>query len=240
VTALFSHFAVGAGFATNFTLTNTGSAPVDGDLILTNGDGTPLNVTLTDPMAVAHAPGGDRVLASSLSISVPPGGVKIVSATPLSPNDPLKSGWARLESTGGTPAGVATFQFVSGGKLTGIAGVLASDTVENATIPVDDDVPANRFTGFAVANPSAESITIKVVTVKEDGTAGATLQSIALGPGQQRAQFLFQDPAASQKFKGSVVLMGQNGKKFSVVALVQDQGLYTAIPVIAAKAPHVN
>jgi len=240
VTALFAHLAVGQGFSTIFTLMNTGSAPVEGELFLTGQDGSPLSVTLSEPSITANEPAANTALASSTTLLIPPGGTRFVSATPLSPSDSLKAGWARLESTGGTPSGVATFQLTSGGRLSTIAGVLAAETEDNVTIPVDDDVAAERFTGFAVANPSSEAITIRVVTVREDGTVAATLQPISLGPGEQKAQFLFQDPGASQKFKGSVVLMGQNSKRFSVVALVQDQGLYTAIPVVSGKAPGVN
>jgi hypothetical protein len=42
---------------------------------------------------------------------------------------------------------------------------------------------------------------------------------------------------ARLKFRGSMVLEGQSGKKFSIVALVQSQGLLTAIPVIPEKSP---
>jgi len=237
ITALFSHFAFGQGFSTTFTLLNTGSTAVDGNLIFTGQDGTPLDTGLAASSGLALEPAHESVQASSTAITIPPGGTKFVTASALKPTDPLKVGWARLESTGGTPSGVATFQFVSGGKLAGIAGVLASDLVENVVIPVDDDVAAERITGYAVANPGSETITIRVLSFKEDGTAGAAFQSITLGAGQQKAQFVYQDPAAGQKFKGSVVLSGQNGKKFSIVALVQYQGLYTAIPVIPTKAP---
>lgn len=239
-TALFSHVAVGDGFSTLFTLVNTGATPLTGSLILTGQNGTPLDATLSQAAVGAGAPELGPVLASSFPIEIPSGGTKVITASPLTASDPLKAGWARLESAGGAVSGVATFQLVTGGKLATIAGVLGSETVENATIPVDDDVAANRYTGYAVANPGTDSVTIKVVTVKQDGTAGATLANIVLGPGGQKAQFVSNDPAASQKFQGSVVLMGQGGKKFSVVALVQNQGLYTAIPIVAAKAPGIN
>jgi hypothetical protein len=36
-----------------------------------------------------------------------------------------------------------------------------------------------------------------------------------------------------------MVLIEQAGQQFSVVALVQNQGLFTAIPVIPAKAPNI-
>ena len=139
-----------------------------------------------------------------------------------------------------TLSGVATFQLAAGGVLTTSASVLAAETVENATIPVNDDLAAGRATGYAVANPSStDTVSIKVVTVKGDGTPGATLSPITLAPGQQKAQFFWEDGASSQKFAGSAVLMGQNGKKFAVVALAQDQNIQSAVPVIPGKAPGV-
>jgi hypothetical protein len=36
-----------------------------------------------------------------------------------------------------------------------------------------------------------------------------------------------------------MVLVGQGGKTFAVVALAQNQGLVTVIPVIPSKAPQV-
>jgi hypothetical protein len=148
-----------------------------------------------------------------------------------------------LTNAGGLLGGVATFQLASpGGALQTIAGVLSSRPVPVATIPVDDDVPQNRFTGYAVANPGSSSITIKAQMVNADGTLGPRLNDITLAPGEQLARFFFEDPNTSGSnmvFQGSVVLIGQ-GAAFSVVALVQNQGLFTAIPVIPAKAPHIN
>jgi hypothetical protein len=240
-TALFSHMATGGGFSTSFTFVNTGSSPVNGTLILTGQDGTPLNATLAESSVGASAPGATPILASGTSLSIPPGGAKTVTAGPVNASDPTKAGWARVESSGGTLSGVATFQLVSGGKLATVAGVLSAETVDSATIPVNDDDAAGIYTGYAVANPSStDTVSIKVVTVREDGTTAATLAPITLQPGQQIAQFFFQDPAASKTFKGTAVLIGQNAKKFSVVALVQNQGLFTAIPVTAGKASNIN
>ncbi len=232
--ALFAHLAVGGGFTTTFTLLNTGSTALAGTLILTGQDGNPLNVNL--------ASGSDQVSGSTMALTIPPGGTKFVTASPLDQTTPT-AGWAQVESSGGALGGVATFQLVSGDALLTVAGVLASDLVTAATIPLDDDIPppANRYTGYAVANPSTtDTITIKVQTVEADGQPAATLAPITLAPGKQVATFVFQDSAASQQFKGSVVLIGEDGKSFVVVALVQNQGLYTAIPVIPSKAPHIN
>ncbi len=104
-----------------------------------------------------------------------------------------------------------------------------------------DDEAAESFTGYAVANPSGtDTVTIKVVTVREDGTVAATLSPITLAPGHQVARFFFEDPAASKTFRGTAVLIGQDGRKFSVVALTQNQGLFSAIPVTPGRASHIN
>ena len=60
-----------------------------------------------------------------------------------------------------------------------------------------------------------------------------------LGSHKQVAAFLHQILPSRLNFRGSMVLVSQGDKKFSVVALVQNQGLFTAIPVIAQKTPTV-
>ncbi len=225
----FAHLAVGGGFSTIFTLLNTGNTAASGNLILTGQDGNPLTVTLTDSS-------GAQIAASSIGVNIPSGAIQILTASPLHPADPTTAGWARVESSGGTLGGVATFQLTDAGKLATLAGVLATGTVQAATIPMDDDVSANRATGYAVANVGTDPITINIQTYNPDGTTAAALTAVALAPGQQHAAFFWQDPNASSKFKGSAVLTEQTGKSFAVVALVQNQGLYTAIPVIPQKA----
>jgi hypothetical protein len=238
---LFSHIAVGNGFTTDFTFVNTGSSAVSGNLALIDTAGKPLDATLTGPQKGEAAP--DSADASSKSFTVPSGGVATISATSPSAGF-YSSGWALNQASSGLLGGVATFKLYSGNTLTTIAGVLSAPTVEAATIPIDDNVPENRYTGYAVANPSTmDTIVIRLRTVNSDGTTSApaaALAPITLKPGEQKAAFVFQDPAAARTFKGSLVLTEQNGGKFLVVALVQNQGLYTAIPVIASKAPGIN
>jgi hypothetical protein len=62
----------------------------------------------------------------------------------------------------------------------------------------------------------------------------------ALWPSNQVVRFLHQDAPQRLKFRGSMVLIASPGQKFCVVALVQNQGQFTAIPVIPAKAPNIN
>jgi hypothetical protein len=227
----FAHAAIGGGYTTSITLLNTGTTSLTGKLILTGQDGTPLTAIFTGSAGV-------QTTGSSVDLNIQSGGIQIWTAAPVGSSDPTKAGWARVESTGGSLSGVATFQYAPGGSLATIAGVLSSDTVLSATIPIDDDFP-NRTTGYAVANPSTTtSITVNIQTVKSDGTPAVTLTPITLGPGGQTATFIWQDPnvGANFKFKGSAVLTEQSGKKFSVVALVQNQGLFTAIPVLSSSS----
>jgi len=239
---IFAHVAIGGGYSTTFALLNTGSTSVSGNLILTDKSGAPMDANLAGPSVNPALSGsGARSTASSLTINLPPGGVLYVEATPPNPGAETITGWARVETSGGLLDGVATFRSTTApGSVQTIAGVLASNAVTAATIPVDDDLSQDRYTGYAVANPGTESITIKAVMVNPDGTQGTTLSPINLGPGQQVAAFLYQDPKASPKLQGSVVLIGQGGAYFSAVALVQNHGLYTAIPVIPSKPSGIN
>jgi len=239
----FAQVAVGGGYTTVFTLMNTGATAVNGTLFLTDQQGNPLTLNLNEP----GPPGSGRLEAvgSNFPIGpIPPGGTKFFTATPLAANDPLRAGWARVENIGGSLGGVATFSQSLGGTLATIAGVLGSQTVNVATIPIDDDADVNRFTGYAVANTGAANITVKVVTVNEAGTVvNPNFPAQGLNPlpaRQQVARFFFQDAPGPFKFRGSAVMIGQSNAQFAVVALVLNQGLLTAIPVIPEKAPAIN
>jgi hypothetical protein len=237
--AIFAHVAVGGGYTTVFTLVNTGADAAAGNLILTGTDGSPLDVTLAEPSASEE--GINPVFASSTPITIPPGGTQVIQATSAGST---VTGWARVESEGGAINGVGTFQLAPGGTLNTIAGVLASETASVVTIPVNDDAAQNRFTGYAVANPGSAPVNIRIVLVNSNGTVFQTLNPAALnplGPGRQTAGFLWQDlNNANLQFRGSMVLISQGGAQFAVVALVQDRGLFTAIPVIPSKAPNIN
>ncbi len=227
-TALFGHVAIGQGYTTVFSLFNTGSDGVIGNLILTGQDGLPLRANLSSS-------DGTTAVGSSIALHISPGGATFVTATPLSGGDSTKTGWARVESSGGKLGGVATFQYAPGGPLLTIAGVPSSTMVSSATIPVNDDVNSGRVTGYAVGNPGSSRVTIKVMEVSRDGASVTTLSPIDLAPGQQIAKFLYQDPLAKSQLQGSAVLIGESGATFTIVALVMVQGasgpLFTTIPV---------
>ncbi len=239
-TALFAQIAIGGGFNTTFTILNTGSDALAGDLFLVADDGRPLNASLSSAGSVQNQP----AVAASAAVNVPAGGAQIITADPVTPNDSTKAGWASIMSSGGSPNGVGTFRLSSGSSLATVAGVLASQPVSVATIPVDDDSAANRFTGYAIANSGNQNVNIRIVVVNPDGSPSQTLNPPLLNPlapGAHVARFLYQDlNNANLQFKGSMVLIAQGSGTFAVVALLQDRGLFTAIPVVAAKAPGIN
>jgi thermitase len=228
----FAQAAVGGGYTTTFTFLNTGSEETYGNLTLMGDSGSPLSVAFTSP-------GLPGLTGSSFQISIPPGGTQTITANPVNQGDPTSAGWARVESSGGSLQGVATFQLVNSNTLTTIVGVLSAAATDSATIPIDDDRTQgifSRVTGYSVANPGSEDLYIQIVLKNADGSVSKTIDPQMLNPlrpGCHVARFLWEDlNEPNLRFKGSMVLAAQGAKPFSVVALVLNQGLYTAIPVI--------
>ena len=239
----FAQATVGGGYSTGVIVSNTGPSTTTADLIFTDSNGNPLLVSLTEA-SVPSAEPSSRIEAtgSSFPFMVPSGGTRIFLAAPLNPSDPLQTGWAHIEPPTASLYGVASFQFTQTGVLQSIAGVFGSYGNTVATIPVDNDDTQSRFTGFAIANHTNENTSIKLYVLDENGTITDTLSPAELnplGPQKQVSRFLHQYLPARLSFKGSMVLVGQGGKTFAVVALVQAQGLVTVVPVIPAKASHV-
>jgi hypothetical protein len=240
ISNMFAQVAIGGGYTTVCTLLNTGSDTTSGNLILTDDLGKPM-------YAAFASQGYAGRVASSFPVSVAPGGMQSITAGAINPGDAVKAGWARVESSGGSSAGVATFQLMNGDALATIVGVLSADATNAATIPVDDDRTLgakSRMTGYAVANPGSEDINIKVVLLNPDGSVARSVEPPGLNPlkpGCHSAVFLWEDlNDPNLQFRGSAVLLAQSAKTFSIVALVLDQGLYTSIPVIPAKAPGIQ
>ncbi len=238
-TNLFAQIAFGGGYTTIFSFTNTGATAATGNLILNDDHGQPLR-------AAFSSPGSFDTIDFTYPLSLPSGGFQEVIAAPVDPiKDSTKTGWARVESSGGSLGGVATFQYTAGGVLSLIVGVLSAPTTSVATIPMDDDHVLQQDTGYAIANPGSTPINIKVIFVHPDGTIHLTVSPTALNPlapGGHVASFLWQDANNNQFliFRGSVVMIEQSGKPFSIVALVLNNGLFTAVPVIPAGAPNIK
>jgi len=237
-TNLFAQVAIGAGYTTVFSFLNTGVDATLGNLILTASSGQPMTASFASP-------GLPNSVGSAFPISLPSGGSQVITATTLNPaTDPISVGWARVESSGGDLGGVATFQLALGTELTTIVGVLSAPATSAATIPIDDDHSVFRDTGYAIANPGNTPINIKMVLVLPDGTVHQTFFPPGLNPlppGRHVASFIWQDTNDPfLLYRGSVVMIEQGGQPFSMVALVLNKSLFTAIPVIPGSAPGVR
>ncbi len=229
----FPQVAVGGGYSTLFTITNTGGEAVSGNLILRDQRGGSLTVsgTLTDAFGATQQASG-----STFAIEVPAGGTVFFSASGLTAGSPTTVGWAQLQCIGGSLSAVATFEYAAGGKTQTMVGVLQSEPLQSATIPIDNDDSQGKQIVYAVANPSDQHITIKLTLVGQNGTVVNDTVTVPLGPGEQTARYVWQDLAVP-RFKGSLVLRAQSGLTFFAVALVEKQGVYALIPLIPGKAP---
>jgi len=231
----FPQVTLGGGYSTVFTLTNSGAAAAAATLTLSDRSGKPWT-------AVVKATGQPASQGTSFQITVAAGASAILSATPVNTAGALQTGWAFLETTGGRMAGAATFRRTDGSMLKSIAGLPASQPLEYADIPVNNDESHQRFTGFALANPGDDPVIVKIVTMDANGKVVDNITPAELNPlvGRgQTARFLHELIPARAHFSGSMILLPQGGKRIVVVALVQDRGQITVIPVIPAKPPGI-
>ncbi len=236
IETFFPQVAIGGGYSTLFTLNNTEATPVSANLVLTDQQGNPLtvNAILTDSSGVA----GPSSPGSAFPMTIPSGGTIFLSTLGLTASSPLTVGWARLESTGGSLTGVATYEYAPAGSLLSMVGVLQVRPLEHATIPVDNDDSQGKQMAYAIANPGSQTISVKLALMGQDGTVVDDTIVVTLRAGEQIARYLYQDLART-KFKGSLVLRGQGGATFIAVALLDKQGLLTVIPLTSGKAPGV-
>jgi hypothetical protein len=234
--AYFPQVAIGGGYSTLFTIANTGEATATGNLYLKdpNGNSLPAHFELTDSSGATLPVSA----GSSAAFQIPTAGIIFLSATGLNSSSSVKIGWADLESTGGSLTAVATYEYVDGEGLQARVGVLDSQPLQFATVPVDFDVAEGKQLVYALSNPNDQTISVKLALVGQDGTVVDDSIAITLLPGQQVANYLSQETGRSD-FKGSMVLRGQNNATFVAVALEYKQNLVTLIPLISGKAPGI-
>jgi len=241
----FPQVGIGGGFTTTFILVNNGATTTTGSFTVTDPLGNPLPMSLVEPGSEPRTDGYVYNFAgeiSSVPVAIAPGATLVLKADALDPSDPLKVGWAQLESNGGSLGSVATYEYTEGGVLKTTVGVPASQPVHAATIPVDNDAAQNRRTAFAVANYGSDPINIKIVVLDKNGAITNTItpeELNPLGPQQQLARFLDEYDSSTESLQGSMVLITEDGQRFVVLALIQNQWLYTSIPVIPGKAPNI-
>ncbi len=175
---------------------------------------------------------------SVFSFAVPPGGTVLLSVSALNPNDPTKAGWARLESTSGSLTGVATCEYAIEDHVLTTVAFPQAQLLQIATIPVETDTARDMKVAYGIANPGMQPISIRLYLIGPDGAVVDDSVTVTLGPRQQIARYLWQD-FARENFKGSVVLQSQTGASFIAVALAENQGLYSVIPLLPGGFPGI-
>ena len=125
---------------------------------------------------------------------------------------------------------MATYEYSNGTNTKSIVSVNESKPMQIAVIPIHMDSSAGKQPAYSIANPNGRSISVNLVLTAQDGTVVDDSKTISLGPGEQIARYLLQD-VSLQKFMGSLVLRG-NGQGFVAFAVLDKQGLLTAIPLV--------
>ena len=240
----------GGGFTTNIIVTNTGSDPTSGQLVVTQSDGNPAQANFTGSGTVSEPDGRVEAVGSSFSFTLNPGGTQFVGIGPVNPEDGTSVGWLTMITDGGVPNGVASFDFRDNGILTTSVGILLSQPVTSVTIPIDNSAAEERFVGVAVSVPGPAStnptqdIALQMSILDEDGNLVENFMpsEFVLSAGQQRAIFFHQIRQTLLTFRGAAALVSLDGTPFIIAALVQNgiaQPIFSATPTIEGVAPVV-
>ena len=233
--AYFPQIAVGGGWSSLFTFVNTGSTEESGSLIIRDPQGNPLilSVELIDGSGTTHP----AQTSSSFAFAVPSGGSVMLSATSsiqsISSGNALKTGWAQLTSTEGSLSGMVTYEYANGSSTECIVSVPESEPMQIVTIPIYMDRGSGRLPAYAIANPGSQATSLNLILKAQDGTVVDDSVVFNLGPGEQTARYLLQDTALNE-FKGTLLLRAQEGRSFVAFAVLDRQGLLTAIPLVPA------
>jgi sugar lactone lactonase YvrE len=221
---------VGSGYSTLFAISNAGPAAASGRLTLTNPQGEALSVTgvVKDSTGVTRSSSN----GNEFPITVPAGETVFLTAGGLDAESPVEAGWGKLESTAGILTVAATYEYFADSTLQTVVDTLQSPPLQSATIAVDNDSSRGRQLAYAIANPGDEAIAVTLTLIGQDGTVAGDPVTLALGPKQQIAHYLWQDILRTD-FRGSLALRSQAGGTFVAVALLDDRGVLTAAPVLS-------
>ena len=216
--------ASGGGWTTTVTLVNTGAAAATASLHVFDSNGAALPLAWNAPQHPGDSPGTSSMLQRTLQ----PGEAWVVETT--GPDwEPAKTGWARLNSTGGV-GGFAVFKQQIG------------DAVQEAVVPVEPGV-AKRYavwfdnrdgysTGIAIANLTASARTFAVVVRDETGLEVGS-ESVALGPHGHTSFSLETRFMSTVARRGIVEFIGADPGEFSVLGLrFHSRGAFTTMPAM--------
>jgi hypothetical protein len=205
---VFPHVAQGDGYQTTFTLTNLTGTAATATIEIIHSSGVTLN-RLAVPLV---ANGTGKASLSNTGVTV---------------------GWARVTTSPVVQiSGSEMIQVVSGSTVIAEANVLPSQPDTVLQFPTTDR--EGITTGFAVANPGAQSTTITLSLRNQIGGVAAS-QVISLGPLQHLARFVSEIFHGIGGFEGSLEISSTSG--IAALALRQySSGIFSILPTAAPPA----
>jgi hypothetical protein len=199
-----AHVACGDGWQTTFVLVNTGPAAGQATLNFFDNQGSPLSLPLAYPQS------GRAITASSVNETLAPGAVLIIVAQEA---PSLLVGSAQLTAASGV-AGFGIFRSNLSGQEAAVP--LETRTASSYLLPFDNT--GGVGTGVALANVSAQSVSIGVV-IRDDSGASLASGTIDL-PAQGHDSFeLYKNYAITSGKRGTVEFTAPSGGRISVLGL---------------------
>jgi PQQ-like domain len=216
-TLFFPQVVAGDGFSTTFTLVNSDSVPLTGQLLVLNQNGT----------YRATPSGWDH-------ISISAGGSARFT---LSNAGPLTVGSAYFQTTASANA-LATFERRNQGRIESIATVLGVGAGSRFLVPVD--ISSSSSTGVAFVNATGSPTNIRLELVSESGFTIALKTDARFTPlpaRSQIAQFVAElFPQLELKdFKGSLIVESTDPEgQIAATGLIVSDSLLAGLPAIAS------
>ncbi len=218
-----AHLASAGSWKTTITLVNTGTASANAHLHFFGDNGSPLSLPLSFPQS------GSPTTASTLDRTLAAGAMLIIEST-------------------GPVAQVGSAQLTTDGAVSGFAVFKATDTGQEAVVPLETRNPASFMlafdntggivTGVAIANVASQAGNVPVVIRDDTGTEIGT-GSIALAA-EGHKSFVLTDattgfPVTAGK-RGTIEFETPAGGQISVLGLrfpPSNANAFTTIPVMA-------
>ena len=212
------------GWMTVIAVTNPafyGTNTASGTITLTNPDGTPMNIMLTDENG---NPGNTFQLAGAQT--------KFFFSPAGDGPQPFKMGYATLRSNLPVSAGSVFMELdVQKGTVIATAGVPASTPLTREAIIAVGDKHDSVKTGLAMANPGTAPATITFVLLDKSGSLIVPSVTLTLPPGNYRASFISElFPNAPTDYFGTLRVLSDKG--IVTAALLFQGAAFGTVPVI--------
>ncbi|MBI2822498.1 MAG: PQQ-dependent sugar dehydrogenase [Acidobacteria bacterium] len=209
--------AAGGPYSTTLTLSNTTPFDSEGRLSFFNPDGSPAE---TEILGLGRSASFQIRVAARSSVSLE----MSAGVTPW-------SGGAVIESAPPVQV-VAAIRFRPAGTLAALTTTAAAAITRRAAVPLIAGPPSQ--TGIAIFNPGDAPVPVRLSAVGRDGRVESAdpPQLNPLPPKGQAAFFLDQIGLLLSTAEGAWLEVSAQGPgEFGVVALLQEEGLLSTVPV---------